>query len=65
MLQKIKAVPKFLSEVREELRKVNWSTRQELTGAAVLVVIVAVILTAYIALIDLALSRSIHMFLKY
>jgi preprotein translocase subunit SecE len=60
MIKKIKRFPKFLKEVKEELKKVNWSKREELTEATILVIIVSGILTLYIAFIDLGLSKMIQ-----
>lgn len=64
MIKKIKGVPRFLNEVREELKKVSWSSRQELKAAAIIVVIAISLLTAYIALVDLGLSRLVQILLK-
>jgi preprotein translocase subunit SecE len=64
MFKGIKKIPKFLKEVREELKKVNWSTRQELIGAATVVVVIAAFLTTYIALIDLGLSKLVHILFR-
>ena len=64
MIGKIKKLPKFLKEVREELKKVNWSTRSELVGAAVIVVVVSAFLTGYIALIDFSLTKAVHFLLR-
>lgn len=64
MIKKIKGFFQFLREVKEELKKVNWSTRSELTGAAVLVIIVSSILTLYIAGIDLGLSKLMQLLLR-
>ena len=64
MIGKIKGFPKFLKEVREELKKVNWSSRQELVAAGVIVVITASFLTGYIFAVDLGLSRLIQLILK-
>ena len=64
MIKKIKGIPRFLNEVREELKKVSWSSRQELTAAAIIVVIAISLLTSYIALVDLGLSRLVQILLK-
>tara|TARA_B100000315_G_C14426537_1_gene518103 strand:- start:365 stop:559 length:195 start_codon:yes stop_codon:yes gene_type:complete len=64
MIKKIKRLPVFLKEVREELKKVNWSTRQELISAGVIVVIASVLITCYIFVVDLGLSRAIQFILK-
>ncbi|MCF7908779.1 MAG: preprotein translocase subunit SecE [Candidatus Omnitrophica bacterium] len=64
MIKKLKRIPVFFKEVKEELKKVNWSTRQELVAAASIVVVVAILLTAYIFTIDLGLSHLIQIILK-
>jgi len=64
MIKKIRRIPGFLREVKEELKKVNWSTRRELVGAAILVIVVMTIFTCYIAAIDLGLSRAIQVLLR-
>jgi preprotein translocase SecE subunit len=60
MIKKIKKLPKFLKEVKEELKKVNWSKKEEVMEATILVIIVAGILTFYIAGIDLGLSKMVQ-----
>jgi preprotein translocase subunit SecE len=57
MLAKFKKIPQFFKEVNEELKKVNWTTRKDLIGAAVVVVIVSAILTVYIFAIDICLAK--------
>jgi len=47
----------FLKEVRQELGKVSWSTRQELMGSTVVVISITAILTVFIGIVDLLLSR--------
>ena len=64
MISKIKQFPKFVKEVKEEVKKVNWSTRQELIAAGIIVVITAGLLTTYIFVVDLGLSRLIQLILK-
>ena len=55
---------KFLKEVRAELKKVSWSTREELIAATVVVLVGSAFLTIYIALIDVGLSRIMHSILQ-
>lgn len=50
-------IKKFLTEVRLELSKVSWSTRKQLAGATGVVVALTFILTVYIGIVDLGLSR--------
>lgn len=54
----------FLNEVRNELSKVAWSTRKELLASTVLVITVTVIMTAFIGIIDLLLSRFLSVVFK-
>ena len=59
--QKIKT---FLLEVRAELGKVAWSTRQELIGSTVVVIVVTGIMAVFIGIIDLALSKFLSVLFK-
>ena len=54
----------FFNEVRSELSKVSWSTRKELMASTVLVITVTVILTVFIGIVDLALSRFLSVVFK-
>jgi len=47
----------FIKEVRQELGKVSWSTRQELMGSTVVVISITAMLTVFIGIADLLLSR--------
>jgi len=64
MIKKLAKFPKFLREVKEELRKVNWSTREELIGATTIVIIGSVFFTTYIGLVDMGLSKLLQLLLK-
>ena len=54
----------FLNEVRSELSKVAWSTKKELMASTVLVITVTVIMTIFIGLVDLVLSRFLSVIFK-
>ena len=47
----------FLKEVRLQLTKVSWPTREELTGATIVVIIVTVIAAVFVGFVDLIFSR--------
>jgi len=64
MFKAIARFPKFLKEVKEELKKVNWSSRQDLAAAAVIVIITVGLLTTYIYVVDLGLSRLMQTLLQ-
>jgi preprotein translocase subunit SecE len=59
--QKIK---NFLLEVRLELTKVSWSTRKELLASTILVITVTGIMTIFIGIVDLGLSRFLSVVFK-
>ena len=49
----------FLKEVRAELRKVNWPTRQELIGYTIVVLVAVVFLTSAVFGLDIGFSKSV------
>lgn len=59
-----KKVSKFIAEVRQELKKVNWSTRRELFEATTVVIISISILTGITWVIDLVYSHAMRMLLQ-
>lgn len=54
----------FLKEVKAELSKVSWSTRQELLGSTFVVIVVTFILAVFIGIIDLLLSKALSLLFK-
>ncbi len=54
----------FLREVKAELGKVAWSTRQELLASTIVVIVVTVILGFFIGIIDLILSKLLTLLFK-
>ncbi|MDD5654121.1 MAG: preprotein translocase subunit SecE [Candidatus Omnitrophica bacterium] len=57
-------IVKFFSEVRVELTKVAWSTRQELMGATIAVISVTALLAVFIGVIDIFLSKVLSLLFK-
>jgi len=64
MFKKIKQIPKFFKEVKEELKKVNWANRHELISAGAIVIVVSILLTSYIFFVDIGLSKLVQMVLR-
>jgi preprotein translocase subunit SecE len=60
MFEKIK---KFLKEVRSELTKVTWTTREELIYSTIIVIVVSMVLAIFIGVVDVALSNLVSMLL--
>jgi preprotein translocase subunit SecE len=50
----------FVKESWQELRKVHWPSRKETYAATALVIIVVVLVSVYLALIDLGLTTMIQ-----
>lgn len=54
----------FFREVKVELQKVTFPTRQETVGSTVVVLVLTVIMGAYLGLSDWALARIVKMLLQ-
>ncbi|MDD5618753.1 MAG: preprotein translocase subunit SecE [Candidatus Omnitrophica bacterium] len=57
-------IPLFFKEVKQELKKVSWSSRDELLGATWVVIATTFFLAIYIGSIDFGLSKFLTMVLK-
>ncbi len=47
---------RFFKEVRSELKKVTWPTRQELIGSTVVTIVVTIIISVFIGIVDRVLT---------
>ena len=54
----------FLKEVKLELKKVSWSTKDELIGSTLVVVVSVFLLALFIGLTDFILSRLIRLIIR-
>jgi preprotein translocase subunit SecE len=59
-----KNVTGFINEVKIELGKVSWSTRQELIGATSVVIVLTGLLTVFIFIVDSALAKALSVIIK-
>lgn len=50
----------FIREVRAEIHKVSWPTREEVVKMTSLVIIVSFVVGAYIGVIDVAFAKVIE-----
>jgi len=55
----IKKIGTFLVEVREELAKVSWSTREELMGSTAVVLVFTALMAVFIGVVDFMLSLGL------
>lgn len=54
----------FFSEVRTEMQKVTWPTREELINSTIVVLVSIVILSTFIGVTDFFLSHLLKMVLR-
>ncbi|WP_273854237.1 preprotein translocase subunit SecE [Guptibacillus spartinae] len=55
----------FLNNVRAELKKVRWTTKQELVSYALTVGLTVLVMTLFFAFSDYVISNSIRYMLKW
>ena len=54
----------FLKEIRVELGKVTWPSKNELIGSTIVVVVVSLLLSAFTGVVDFILSRLAGLVLR-
>jgi preprotein translocase subunit SecE len=59
-----KNIKKFVLEAYVELKKVAWSTKEELLGSTIVVIVTTSILTVYLFIIDGALTKFLSVIFK-
>lgn len=64
VVELIKALKTFLGEVKVELKKCTWPTRQELLGSTMVVVISVLILGVFVGLSDAVLMNLLRAVLR-
>jgi len=50
----------FFEESWQELKKVHWPSRKETYAATLVVIVVVVLISIYLALVDLGLTKAIQ-----
>jgi preprotein translocase subunit SecE len=54
----------YLKDVRAEMLKVSWPTRNELFGATMLVIVLSLIMAVYVYLCDQVINRLVGLLLR-
>jgi preprotein translocase subunit SecE len=54
----------FLNEVKLEMGKVSWSTRDELVGSTIVVLVSLAILSIFIGICDVVLSTLVNVIMS-
>jgi len=60
----VRKITKFFQEVRLEMSKVAWPTREELMASAKVVIVISILFALYIFIVDTGLSRIMGFILK-
>jgi preprotein translocase subunit SecE len=58
-MDKVRNAITFLGEVRSELKKVHWPTRQETYAATGVVLVIVAVVALYLGMIDLILAHFV------
>ena len=58
----ISKITKFINDVKVEMAKVSWPTREELINSTMIVAVVSILFTTFIFVADLIISRVIQLF---
>jgi len=54
----------FIREVKIELKKVTWPTRQDTLVSTIVVLILVIIISAFLGIVDVGLSSLVHLILE-
>jgi len=60
----IAKITNFFKEVRVELSKVSWPTKNDLIGSTLVVIVSVTVLAIFIGTCDFVFSRIIHLILR-
>jgi len=55
----------FYADVRSEMKKVSWPSRQEVAGTTIVVIVAVFFFGFYLGLVDLLLARGLDRVLRY
>ena len=55
----------FINEVVTELKKVSWSTKNELISSTIAVIILVAMLAVFIGMCDLLLSKAVDFVIRW
>jgi preprotein translocase subunit SecE len=56
----VRHLSQFFQESWQELKKVHWPSRKETYAATLVVIILVVLISVYLALVDLGLTKAIQ-----
>ncbi len=59
----IKKITTYLSDVKAEMSKVSWPTKEELRDSTIIVIVLSVILAIFVFVVDTGLSNILKLIL--
>jgi len=57
-------VREYMKDVRGELTKVSWPTREELRDSTVVVIVTVLLVAAFIGIVDQGLNRAVALIFR-
>ena len=60
VLDSVRHTAEFFEESWQELKKVHWPSRKETYAATLVVIVVVVLISIYLAIVDLGLTKAIQ-----
>jgi len=60
VLDSVRHTTEFFEESWQELKKVHWPSRKETYAATLVVIVVVVLISIYLAIVDLGLTKAIQ-----
>ena len=57
-------VREYMKDVRAELTKVSWPTREELRDSTVVVIVTVLLVAAFIGIVDQILNRAVALLFR-
>jgi preprotein translocase subunit SecE len=63
-MQFFQKIRQFLREVRAEMEKVTWPSRDEVRAATIVIIVLVLILAAFIGAVDFVVSRVLGLFFR-
>jgi preprotein translocase subunit SecE len=60
----VQKVAKFFGEVKTEMSKVTWSSREELIHSTTIVLIVMIFMAVFLGAVDLVFSQLVKLLLR-
>jgi preprotein translocase subunit SecE len=58
-------IRRFFKEVKAEMQKVTWPSKDEIIGSTIVVITITLLLTLYVGVIDLGCTKLVQLLLAF